>query len=414
MGEPTGVDDAIRHFIEDASDFAALDAEVWEPISLATVLRSSPQFGELVLDACCGTGASAVPAAELVGPGGLVDAVDLAEPMLDLARARAASLESARAAALEAERAAAREAAGEGDADAEVDDEPPSDSDASGGLVPQLVFHTGDAATWEKVGYDVVQCVLGVFFFDDVDAGVRHLASRARPGGRVVITVWAPSAFEDLTDALLEAVVAEGGEAGAAAVDRFRARMSARRVPDSAGALAHWLHTLGLVDTRGEEVPRHVDLDDDLAWRVVLGTSRNNLVAGLDDEARERVRARLLASLRERGIARVDLTTLIGVGHRPADADDGWNSAIGAAEPAVADADGESEGDADADADADASIEPDSDARAEADGESEAEPAADSTLTDAAPEEEGDTDTDTDTDADPSDRAKGRKGRNPR
>ena len=43
-----------------------------------------------VLDACCGTGASALSAAKLVGSQGKVIGVDLAKELLELARAKAA------------------------------------------------------------------------------------------------------------------------------------------------------------------------------------------------------------------------------------------------------------------------------------------------------------------------------------
>ncbi|WP_350348807.1 class I SAM-dependent methyltransferase [Agromyces sp. G08B096] len=284
MGEQTDVRDAVRRFVEDASSFADLDAELWEPISLATILRSDPQLGELVLDACCGDGASAVPTAELVGPDGLVDAVDVAAPMIELARARAAALGAGR---------------GEG---------------AAGDLLPQLSFHVADVAEWQTEGYDLVQCVLGVFFFDDLDAGARQLVSRAKPGGRVAITLWGADAFSGFTELLVSAVEAEAGED---AVAGFRERMQRHEEPGTAGALAHWLHTLGLVDVRAEEVPRHLDLDDDLAWRLVLGTGRQRLVADLDDETRERVRGRFVAALRDHGVARVDIGTIVGVGRRP-------------------------------------------------------------------------------------------------
>jgi SAM-dependent methyltransferase len=276
MGEQSDVSATVRHFSEHASAFAELDAAVWNPISMATVLRALPQFGELVLDACCGDGASAVPTAELVGPNGVVDAVDLSETMVELARERA-----------------------EGEAP-----------------LPQLRLHAADVTQWEPVGYDLVQCVLGVFFFDDLEGGVAHLVERLKPGGRFVVTVWAPEAVREFTDALCDAVEAEGGEPGAAAVAAYRDG-GAPDLPGSPGALAQWLGSFGLERTRGELVPRHLDLDDDLAWRLVLGMSRRRLVADLDDEARERVASAFLALLGERGITRVDLTTLIGVGHLP-------------------------------------------------------------------------------------------------
>ncbi|MGI9822286.1 class I SAM-dependent methyltransferase [Agromyces sp. Marseille-Q5079] len=277
MGEQADVRATVRHFAEHASAFAELDAVVWNPISMATVLRAAPQFGELVLDACCGDGASAVPTAELVGPTGVVDAVDLSETMIELARERAE-----------------REAA----------------------PLPQLRLHAADVTEWEPVGYDLVQCVLGVFFFPDIEAGVAHLVERLKPGGRFVATVWAPTALREFIDALCDAVEAEGGDVGAAAVTAYRDG-GTPDLPESPGALAQWLGGLGLEQTRGELVPRHLDLDDDLAWRLVLGMSRRRLVADLDDETRDRVATAFHGLLAERGITRVDLTTLIGVGHLP-------------------------------------------------------------------------------------------------
>jgi ubiquinone/menaquinone biosynthesis C-methylase UbiE len=51
----------------------------WERFGRATVERLDLNAGESVLDVCAGTGASAIPAAEIVGPTGNVVAVDLAE-----------------------------------------------------------------------------------------------------------------------------------------------------------------------------------------------------------------------------------------------------------------------------------------------------------------------------------------------
>jgi len=45
--------------------------------------------GARVLDVCCGTGSSAIPAAELVGPSGFVIGIDLADKLLVLARKKA-------------------------------------------------------------------------------------------------------------------------------------------------------------------------------------------------------------------------------------------------------------------------------------------------------------------------------------
>ena len=82
--------DALGTFDEAAHAFAALAPTLWDRLAAATLAALDPCPGEKVLDACCGTGASALPTAERVGPTGGMDAVDLAEPMLDLLRAEAA------------------------------------------------------------------------------------------------------------------------------------------------------------------------------------------------------------------------------------------------------------------------------------------------------------------------------------
>ncbi|MEX5303227.1 class I SAM-dependent methyltransferase [Kocuria sabuli] len=95
MGTPgTGSSDFADAFEDASPAFDRLHIPWWEPVSRAGVVISQPQPGERVLDACCGTGASALPAARLVGPTGYVHGVDLAgrEVAADARRARAEHL----------------------------------------------------------------------------------------------------------------------------------------------------------------------------------------------------------------------------------------------------------------------------------------------------------------------------------
>src|SRR6185436_14923322 len=64
----------------------------WDRFGRRTIERLSPQPGARILDACCGSGSSAIPAAEEVGPNGYVLGIDLAEKLLELARVKAANL----------------------------------------------------------------------------------------------------------------------------------------------------------------------------------------------------------------------------------------------------------------------------------------------------------------------------------
>ncbi|MBM7506012.1 methyltransferase domain-containing protein [Agromyces aurantiacus] len=257
--------------VDAAAAFAELDEVLWDPIAAATVLRSAPRFDERVLDAAAGDGSSALPTAELVGPGGVVDAVDASEALVALLRERA------------------------------------------GERMPQLRTHVGDPAAWPYTGYDLVQCVLGVFRFDEVEEGTSHLVECARPGGRVALTVWAHGALDPLGEVLASALPPDD-ERVAAFDDAARPTLARA---ETAGTFAQWVADRGLVDVRAEAVPRHLDLTDGLAWRVVMGTGLRSLLGELDDEAVEGVRERFAADLDARSVTILDVTTLVAVGRRP-------------------------------------------------------------------------------------------------
>jgi SAM-dependent methyltransferase len=285
MGDTTTVPDSAGEFTESAASVAGLDEVLWDTISTAVLLRSHPQFDERVLDAYARDGASALPTAELVGIGGLVDAVEPMASLVELARERA------------------------------------------GERMPQLQLHVADPAGWAPDGYDLVQCVLGIAAFDDVTAGMRHLVDRAQPGGRVVIAVWARDALDPLPGLL---AAAAGGSAAAGESDEEPEEGAdeesdgAAEPPhtvvaaDTAGSLAHWLTELGLVDVRAEAVQRHVDLTPEVAWLLVQGTGLHGLVDGLDESELDTVRERYLRAIADADVHAVDATTIIAVGRRPA------------------------------------------------------------------------------------------------
>ena len=203
-----------------------------------------PVRGERIFDACCGAGASAIPAAEAVGPDGRVDAVDLADRLLDLGRSRAAGL-------------------------------------------PQLSFHHADVTTWAGGPYDAVQCVLGIFFLPDMTAGLRAMAGQLRPGGRFVATVWHENALVPLNQLLAAALAPESPEPTSLVLHQLKA-------PE---ALTGLFRAAGLQQVQVTTVPMTMPLTPELAWSWALGSALRARLEGLDADAVERTRLRFQGAL---------------------------------------------------------------------------------------------------------------------
>ncbi|UUV30960.1 class I SAM-dependent methyltransferase [Amycolatopsis roodepoortensis] len=255
-----------RAFDAAAADFAALGRHLWEPIGAATVAAAGLAEGDRVLDACCGTGASAIPAARAVGAGGVVDAIDLSGPMVGELRRLSADL-------------------------------------------PQLRAHEADATEWGTGGYDVVQCALGIFFFPDMTDGTERLIDRARSGGRAVFTIWRGGSM-----------VAAGRHLGRAVAAVTDSAPPPEREPglidriNQAGPYGEWLSERNLSDVDVVVNELRLEMTPEVAWLVVIGSGFRGLLDGLEPGVVEQVRGRYLDSLRAEGVTELDATTLIGSG----------------------------------------------------------------------------------------------------
>lgn len=150
-----------------ADNFDAAPLAFWDRYGRRTVERMKLRSGARVLDVCCGAGASALPAAQAVGSEGTVIAVDLAEDLLKLGRAKAT-------------------AAG----------------------LRCLEFRRSDmtALGFPDRHFDAVVCVFGIFFVPDMEAQVAELWRLVRPGGQLAITTWGPGIFAPAYEVWLAAV----------------------------------------------------------------------------------------------------------------------------------------------------------------------------------------------------------------
>ncbi|HTX30733.1 MAG TPA: methyltransferase domain-containing protein [Solirubrobacteraceae bacterium] len=229
----------------------------WDRWGTATVARLPLSAGDAVLDVCCGAGASALPAAEAVAPNGRVVGLDLAEPLLALARQRAADLGL---------------------------------SNAS--------FRAGDATAsgYQSSSFDAVVCVFGVFFAADMAAFVSEMWRLVRPGGTLAITTWGPDWCEPASSIFWESV----REIEPKLCRAFNPWDEITTAP----ALADLLARGGISDatieaTSGEhhELERAEDF-----WDIVLGSGFRGTVDALSGEQREALREHVVGELRSRGV----------------------------------------------------------------------------------------------------------------
>jgi len=145
-----------------AADFYdASPLSFWDYFGRRTIELASLPSGSRVLDVCCGTGASALPAAEAVGPTGNVMGIDLAKQLLESARTKAIQRR-----------------------------------------LGNIEFEIGDMLSmrFPVATFDAVVCVFGIFFVPDMAIAASELWNRIRPGGKLAVTTWGPNLFEPAND----------------------------------------------------------------------------------------------------------------------------------------------------------------------------------------------------------------------
>jgi ubiquinone/menaquinone biosynthesis C-methylase UbiE len=262
---------AARTYGAAADHFAGPALGFWDRYGEQTVARLSLAPGASVLDLCCGAGASAIPAAAAVGAGGSVTAVDVAAPLLRLARRRA----------------------------------------ASAGLM-NVDFREGDATkTGLPTGsFDAVVCVFGVFFVRDMASFVAEMWRLVAPGGTLAITAWGPELFEPATG-LFWATVRDVRPALYKAFNPW----DEITTPD---ALVDLFARGGVRSATAEaQTGSHVLEHPDRFWDVVLGTGYRATIDALATDEREVVRQMVLAGVRERAITRLRTDVVFGTATRP-------------------------------------------------------------------------------------------------
>jgi ubiquinone/menaquinone biosynthesis C-methylase UbiE len=245
----------------------------WARFGRRTIERLRLPPGAGVLDVCCGSGASAIPAAEAVGPTGSVLGIDLAEKLLALARRKARDR----------------------------------------GL-RNVEFRTGDMLDLRlpEADVDAVVCVFGIFFVPDMASAVRALWHVVRPGGRLAITTWGPRFLEPANTAFWTAV-------REVRPDLYKGFNPWDRVCDPA-SLRGLLAEGGVGDTEVvAEAGTHPIPSPEAWWAAVLGTGYRGTLEQLAPGAREQVRAANLRYIRDAGIRSVEVNVVYAVATKPRD-----------------------------------------------------------------------------------------------
>ncbi len=241
----------------------------WHHFGQRTVERLALRPGARVLDLCCGTGASALPAAERVGPTGRVLGVDLTPALVAQARTAAAAR----------------------------------------GLA-QLEFEVADVDALEvsPASLDAVVSVFGLFFLDDMAGTLRRAWSWLAPGGQLAVTVWGKVVLSPGEPFFWEAVRRE---------DASMEHISPADKLAEPDALAELFREAG-VDAPMIVVERWrmpLATPDDF-WPVIMGTSNRGVFDALPLDGQARVKRAVIDRLRDEHVTGLDMDALIAVATR--------------------------------------------------------------------------------------------------
>ncbi|MHB8454497.1 MAG: class I SAM-dependent methyltransferase [Acidiferrobacterales bacterium] len=240
------------------------------------VVRACLRPGYKVLDVATGTGAVAIAAAQAVGPGGRVVAIDLAEEMLERAQAK---------------------------------------FDKFG--VANVDLHVMDAGHLEfRAGYfDAVVCSQALFLLPDMEAAIRDWTRVLKPGGMIVFSSFGTSAFQPMTRLFLGCVRDYGSLSCAQA-----GALPTQRLAESAQCLGI-LQSAGLLQPKvaGEQLGYHLR-DAGEWWEVIWNSGLRTCLEKCEPDHIEMIRQRHVAQVKELAGADglwMDVLTLFSSGNKP-------------------------------------------------------------------------------------------------
>lgn len=254
-----------------ADCFDASPLGFWEYFGRRTIELASLAVGSRVLDVCCGSGASALPAAEVVGPTGKVIGVDLAKNLLELARTKAVQRRFG-----------------------------------------NIEFEVGDMLSmgFPTASFDAVLCVFGIFFVPDMTKAVSELWSRVRPGGKLAVTTWGPNFCKPANDAFWRSI-------RIVRPDLHKSFNPWDRIdnPTSLRGIFHQADVASPTITREDRLHPINSAED--WWTIVLGSGYRGTIEQLDLAERQKVQEANLAFIRDEKISAVETNVLYALATKP-------------------------------------------------------------------------------------------------
>ena len=261
---------AARTYNSASDSYDAPANSFWERFGKRTVERLELRAGMKVLDVCCGSGASALAAAAVVGRNGYVLGIDLADDLLALAKGKAGSR----------------------------------------GL-HQAEFRAGDLLNLDSLptDFDAAICVFGIFFVTDMVEAVRQLWQRVQPGGQLAITTWGPNFFEPVNTVFWNAVRDERP-------DLYKAFLPWERIAQPE-ALRELMGAAGINSPKVElEMGVHTLRTPEDWWTAVRGSGYRGTIDLLSEEARDRIRNQNFDFIRKSETRSVEANVIYGVARK--------------------------------------------------------------------------------------------------
>jgi ubiquinone/menaquinone biosynthesis C-methylase UbiE len=242
----------------------------WDRIGKRTVERLTLRPNSHVLDVGCGTGASALPAARVVGSNGFIIGIDLSARLLDRARDKAKML----------------------------------------GL-SNIEFRCADMTSlgYPDGRFDAVVSVFSIFFVPDMEGLVRELWRMVRPSGKLAITTWGPRIFEP-------------------AYSRWQAAIKRER-PDLYSAFNPWDRITDVESVQrllrdGGVANAQVVAEDSFQtlrsaedwWIIALGSGLRWVIDQMGPHVAERVKSDNVNWLSEKKVDRLETNAIYAIGHK--------------------------------------------------------------------------------------------------